>query len=147
MGQGDSNDTVTLRLPAKYIAWIFSVGLSLGGGAAVYLGPSVGGQIVKDLQLEIRENRDKVDKAVEGIARAETLGKTALDLGTQNSQQINYNRNFTIDRTFDRFTQEMHSDHTRKQADRDMLQDRRIVGIEKELESLEKKVDQAHKEK
>ena len=131
---GEDNDSVTLRLPTKYLAGVLVVGIGLGGGAAGFVGPSLDGRILQELQSQIRKTGDKADEALKAALRAEALGQASLDLGTQNAKQINHNRDFITERTFDRFSKEQQLEHTRQQSERDLQQDRRLDGIERDMD-------------
>lgn len=131
---GQDDDSINIRVPAKLAAGILLIGASLGGGVASYVGPAVDRQIISQLQSEIRESNNKAEESLKTSLRAEALGKAAVDLGTQNAKAINANRDFVVERTFDRFTKESHLDYSRKQAERDAQQDRRISGLERDMD-------------
>ena len=141
MTEANIDDSVSIRIPAKFIAGIVAISLSLGGGIATYIGPTINAEIIKELRTEMRaikiDNQTAVTKADESLKaslRAEALGKAALDIGTQNAKATNNNRDLIVERTFDRFTKQHHLDYVRGQEGRDEQQDRRITGLERDID-------------
>lgn len=117
----DQNDANYIRLPTAVFIALFSGTSLFGAGAYGVLGPSSNDQLAS-LNKGVSENRE--------TARA------ALKLATQNNAETNSNRTLIFDTTRSRYSAEDATKDFREQETRHLQIERRLMLIERELDSL-----------